>query len=130
MELEKDLMREILLAVEASRNNPDHGIDLSIENRTHQDLSYHVMLMREAGLLMAQNATYLADTFPVWKPQRLTYKGHEFLDTIRDDEVWRQTKAGMEKAGGAGLSFVLEIAKAIGKQVLKERLSKLGIELP
>ncbi|RMU13536.1 DUF2513 domain-containing protein, partial [Pseudomonas savastanoi] len=62
-----------------------------------------------------------------WQPRRLTYKGHEFLDTVRDEEIWRRTKAGAEKAGGVGLGLLLEIDKAYGKQVFRE---KLGIELP
>ena len=52
---------------------------------------------------------------------------NEFLDTVRDGEVWRRTKAGAEKAGVAGLAVLLELGKAYGKEVLKE---KLGIELP
>nr|WP_240997928.1 DUF2513 domain-containing protein [Pseudomonas viridiflava] len=38
-----------------------------------------------------------------WRPKRLTIRGHEFLDTIRDREVWRLTKAGAgaEKAGAS-----------------------------
>jgi hypothetical protein len=62
-----------------------------------------------------------------WQPMRLTYRGHEFLDTVRDGEVWRRTKAGAEKAGVAGLGMLLDLGKAISKQMLKE---KLGIELP
>ncbi|SMF17406.1 Hypothetical protein SAMN02745962_02029 [Pseudomonas sp. LAIL14HWK12:I11] len=57
-----------------------------------------------------------------WRPQRLTIRGHEYLDTIRDTEVWRLTKAGAEKAGGVSLAVMLEIGKAYGKQVLRERL--------
>lgn len=62
-----------------------------------------------------------------WRPKRLTIRGHEFLDTIRDREVWRLTKASAEKAGGVSLAVMLALGKAYGKQVLKDRL---GIDLP
>jgi len=127
MKLDKDLVREILLAVEASTNSPEEGLTLTLEDRTSRDISYHVMLLHEAGLLIGHDASFMEDTFPVWKAKRLTYQGHEFLDTVRDGEVWRRTKAGAEKAGVAGLGVLLDLGKAIGKQVLKERL---GIELP
>lgn len=127
MKLDKDLVREILLAVEASNHSPDEPIDLSLEGRKAEVISYHVLLLMEAGFLTAHSQTFLEDTFPVWKPKRLTYEGHEFLDTVRDGEVWRRTKAGAEKAGVAGLGVLLELSKAYGKEVLKE---KLGIELP
>lgn len=126
MKLDKDLVREILLAVEDSSHSPDETITLSLDSHTPQEISYHVMLMHEAGLLVGRDASVLADVFPVWHPKRLTYQGHEFLDTVRDGEVWRRTKAGAEKAGVAGLSMLLELGKAIGKQVLNERL---GIDL-
>lgn len=127
MKLDKDLVREILLAVEDSDHSPEEGITLSLENRTPQEVSYHVMLLNEAGFLIGHDASFMEDVFPVWQVKRLTYKGHEFLDTVRDGEVWRRTKAGAEKAGVAGLGVLLELGKAYGKEVLKE---KLGIELP
>jgi hypothetical protein len=52
--------------------------------------------------------------------------GHEFLDLVRNPEVWRRTKAGATKAGGTGVEFLWELAKAYGRQVLKERT---GIDL-
>lgn len=127
MKLDKDLVREILLAIEASDHSPEESITLSLENRTPQEVSYHVMLLNEAGFLIGQDASFMEDIFPVWQAKRLTYRGHEFLDTVRDGEVWRRTKAGAEKAGVAGIGVLLELGKAYGKEVLKE---KLGIELP
>nr|WP_176704158.1 DUF2513 domain-containing protein [Pseudomonas sp.]QDK64831.1 hypothetical protein pA16J1_p17 [Pseudomonas sp.] len=126
MKLDQDLVREILLAVEDTSHSPEESITLTLENRTSQEVSYHVMLLDEAGFLVGNDASFMEDVFPVWQVKRLTYKGHEFLDTVRDSEVWRRTKAGAEQAGGAGLGFLLEIGKAYGKQVFKERL---GIEL-
>lgn len=127
MKLDKDLVREILLAIEASNESPETVKHLDLEGRTQNEISYHVMLLDEAGLVIGQDATYLEHTFSVWLPKRLTYTGHEFLDTIRDGEVWRRTKVGAEKAGVASIGFLLELGKAYGKQVFKERL---GIELP
>lgn len=125
MKLDKDLVREILLAVEASKEDPLEWIQIDLEGREALEISYHVMLLHEAGLIVGQDLS--TDDGLEWLPKRLTYKGHEFLDTVRDGEVWRRTKAGAEKAGVAGLGVLLELGKAYGKEVLKE---KLGIELP
>ncbi|MDF2900348.1 MAG: hypothetical protein K0Q62_407 [Phenylobacterium sp.] len=62
----------------------------------------------------------------LWLPKRLTFRGHEFLDTIRDPEVWRLTQEGAAKAGGAGVQFLWELGKAYARQVAKERL---GLDL-
>ncbi|GLO51919.1 hypothetical protein PPUN110474_33200 [Pseudomonas putida] len=124
MRLDKELVREILLAVEASDKSPHSWINLSSEGHGEDVISYHVMLLHEAGLLVAQDLSSLS-RFD-WRPKRLTINGHEYLDTIRDNEVWRLTKAGAEKVGGVSLAVMLEIGKAYGKQVLKDRL---GIDL-
>lgn len=125
MKLDKELVREILLSVEACEQTPDSWIDLEIEGYGDQEISYHVLLLHEAGFLKAQDLSSLADFD--WRPKRLTYRGHDFLDTVRDNEVWQRTKDGAEKAGVASLGLLLEIGKAYGKEILKE---KLGIELP
>lgn len=125
MRLDKDLVREILLAVEAHEKPPLGWMVLKLEDRDPGLVSYHVMLLDEAGLLAGISLGGM-NHFE-WQPMRLTYRGHEFLDTVRDGEVWRRTKAGAEKAGVAGLGMLLDLGKAISKQMLKE---KLGIELP
>lgn len=98
MKLDKDLVREILLAIESSDQTPDSWIDLTFESRSKDEASYHVMPLHEAGFIVAQDLCSISDFD--WRPKRLTIRGHEFLDTIRDREVWRLTKASAEKAGG------------------------------
>lgn len=126
MKLDKDLVREILLAIEASDHDPRSGITLKVDSKTPMEVSYHVMLMNDAGLIVGQNHNHLGPNGFNWEAKHLTYQGHEFLDTVRDGEVWRRTKDAAEKVGGAGLGFLLELGKTYGKQVLKERL---GIDL-
>lgn len=120
MKLDKDLIREILLAVEESDDNPNGWIELNLPGHELAETSYHVMLLDEAGFIEGEDLSTIGNY--EWQPRRLTYKGHEFLDTIRDGEVWRRTKEGAEKAGGASLSFIWELGKAYGKQVVGERL--------
>ncbi|MNW12275.1 hypothetical protein D3C71_2099250 [compost metagenome] len=62
-----------------------------------------------------------------WQPTRLTYNGHEFLDIIRDDEVWKLTKTGAEKVNSSRISLISELGKFYSTLVLKVRI---GVELP
>jgi hypothetical protein len=48
----------------------------------------------------------------------LTWKGHEFLDDIRDPEIWRETKNTLNAVAGAGIAIVWEVAKVKLKQKL------------
>lgn len=125
MKLDQDLVREILLAIEATGHDPYHVFQLELPGREETEVSYHVMLLDEAGFLHGQDMS--SSDGILWHPMRLTMKGHEFLDTVRDPEVWRETKVSMAKIGGGGLGIVKDVASAVIKGFLKD---KLGIELP
>lgn len=125
MKLEQDLVRQILLAIEASDHVPIKWINLTFEGRDPPLVSYHVQLLAEAGFIEAQNLT--THSGYRWEPKRLTFSGHEFLDTIRDNEVWRRTKEGAAKIGGAGVQLLWEIAKGYARQIASDRL---GLDLP
>lgn len=125
MKLDKDLVREILLAVEAHDKPPLGWMTLELGGHAPDLVSYHVMQLDGAGFIVGQKLGGM-NSFK-WEPKHLTYQGHEFLETIRDGEVWALTKNGAEKVGSASLGLMLELGKAYGKQVLKDRL---GIELP
>ncbi|RYF44344.1 MAG: DUF2513 domain-containing protein [Cytophagaceae bacterium] len=124
MKFDKELVRNILLEVEAL-DEPNGMHSIEIAEHSAKEVSYHLMLLEEAGLVTALSVGGM-NHFE-WAVSRLTYQGHEFLETIRDPEVWRRTKEGVEKAGGIGLGMLIEIGKVYGKQILKERL---GLELP
>lgn len=119
MKLEKELVRKILLEVEAFEGDIYEGVPLDIQGATDQQIGYHVMLLVEAGYLVGDDMSTFDGVD--WEAQRLTYAGHEFLDTIRDAEVWRRTKDAAVKVGGVSLQVMVEIGKAYAKQVLQER---------
>ncbi|AZI35289.1 hypothetical protein NT2_17_00110 [Caenibius tardaugens NBRC 16725] len=80
-------------------------------------LAYHLGLLEDAGFV-----EFYKNMGGIWSAKRITWNGHEFLDTVRDTEVWERAKAGAEKAGNASVSFLWELAKAYGKHVASERL--------
>jgi hypothetical protein len=98
MKRDMELVREILLQTEAS---PDvKGIaELDIENHSEDEVSYHVKIMAEAGLVTAIDLS-TGMTF-CWRPSGLTWQGHEFLDAIRNDTVWSKAKEIVTEKGGA-----------------------------
>ena len=126
MKRDMDLVRDILFAIEASETDPRAWIDLKLEGRSQQEVVYHVQLLGEAGLLIAQDLQTIGASGYKHMPKRLTWQGHEFLDTIRDPEVWRQTKISAQKVGG----FSLDVISALAKGFIKEQVRKAtGIEI-
>lgn len=84
----------------------------------------HVEVMAEAGLIMAYKETQTGKGTFGWNIMRLTWHGHEFLDTVRDPEIWRKTKSGAAAAGGYGFGFLKDLATAYAEHVAKERLGR------
>ena len=117
MKLDKELVREILLQVEAG-TDPMGMIDLTIPDHEREEIAYHVQILDEAGFLEAINLTTMGGYD--WRPKRLTYDGHEFLDTIRDPEAWRFTKETAKNAGVAGIKALFDIGKGYARQKLIE----------
>ncbi len=123
MKLDKDLVREILLQVEA---NPDPmgWTELEFPGRSDEDVAYQVENLNEAGFLHADNLT--SSSGYDWRAKQLTYEGHEFLETVRDPEIWRDTKEAAKKIGSSSVEVLFEI----GKNFVKQKLAEHGVHLP
>ena len=125
MKRDMELIRQVLLQVEDRSTGPVRPIGrLEIDGYSYDQITHHVWLLADAGFLTAQNFSHLSGVD--WRPISLTWAGAELLDTIRDQEVWGKTKAGMQKAGGAGVELMWELAKAYAKAKLSETL---GVQL-
>lgn len=73
-----------------------HGIEVG--GRSADEISYHVMLLHEAGFIEAEELT--SHDGVCWKTKRLTHIGHEFLDAARSHTVWVKAKAMVMQATG------------------------------
>ena len=108
MKRDIDLVRTILLAIEEDDCATGHGfIRLNISGCPQEKVSYHVELLYEAGLVDAVNSSTLNNY--QWFPKRLTWEGHEFLDSARNKNLWEQAKKELEKIG----NFSFEVLKQI-----------------
>lgn len=117
MRRDMDLIRGVLLKVEELPF--DGGFhEITVEGRTDDEVIYHVMLLHEAGFIEAQDLTTLSGI--CWKPKRLTYSGHEFLDAARSDTVWQKAKAWTQKTTG---TLTLEGLKVALPHVVKALIS-------
>ena len=127
MKRDMDYVRDLLLKLEAAPTAiEDSTVLLSDQSSEEAEakLNYHLEMLDQAGLLNAMESNAIGHD--QWYDLRLTWQGHEFLETIRDPEVWSRTKAGAKKAGNFAMGFVVDLATAYGKHVAKERL---GIEI-
>jgi hypothetical protein len=54
-----------------------------------------------------------------YKPKRLTWQGHDFLDAARSDTLWENAKKlTLEQTGGLSLDLLKAALLSLGKQAL------------
>jgi hypothetical protein len=111
MKRDMTLVREVLLAIEADSDEPG-PMNLEIEGFSPEEVSYHVKIMADAGLLEAIDASTQEDFS--WAPTALTWQGHEFLDAVRNETVWQKTKQLVAEKGG---SVPFEVLKALAVKI-------------
>lgn len=98
-----ELIRKIMLAVEdlASTQQVVSGDD--IKGYASEVVSYHIQLLKEAGLVKASCSNSL-DSGVECMASQLTWQGHEFLDKVRSPGMWNKTLAVLRDKG-LDLSF-------------------------
>lgn len=133
MKRDMDLIRDLLLKIEGGQRSFDLltpeiaeilGQDGAGKMPREQSelMEYHLALLDDAGLITIQAKLSGA----VWQIAKITWAGHDFLDTIREPAIWRETKAGAKQAGG----FSIDLLKALAKGLLKKKIEQhTGVEL-
>jgi hypothetical protein len=120
MKRDMDLVRKILLAIEASERPLDSTL-IRIGGFTHDNLTEHMRLMHEAGLIEGI-AAYSIEHKLKWVELRLTWSGHDFIDAARNEAVWSE-------ALGTVRTQIGTVAFAVLKDVLMDvSRSILGVE--
>ncbi|MNJ34592.1 hypothetical protein D3C77_293110 [compost metagenome] len=111
-----DMIREVLIEVEAlSFNERDHfGYELSYaEQNEDTSKAEHALLLWEGGFISGIDAGSMDG--PAIIGPKLTWEGHELLETIRSQAVWERIKS---TAQSKGIELTLESVKLIGKSAL------------
>jgi hypothetical protein len=111
MKRDMELVRAILIAMEAHPTGYAPP-DLSIPGYDETEVGYHVHLMHEGELVTAFEAAPFGAETPVAIPLTITWKGHEFLDAVRNDTVWAKVKT-IVKERGSPLPFTVLQALAL-----------------
>ncbi len=121
MKRDMDLIRALLLFAEENvpgGNYADVEVDDLKEgfpNLDREMLRGHVMLLRDAGFFGPGG-----DTISSISIDGLTWEGQDFLDSVRDDAVWANTKKAASEAGG----FTVDLLKQIAVGFVKTQVKK------
>ena len=126
MKRDLELFRDMMLMIELTERRPIEGSpwqSLGVEGRSHSDVLYHARMLLEQGYLYEDACNFQAgdgDGVSVFKfrADAMTNAGHEFLESVRDPEVWRKTKNRAEKIG----SFSIDLVSALAKGLIKKKV--------
>ena len=113
MRRDMDIIRLLLLQHESGEDLPElekHPIELVV---------YNLALMVDAGFLVG-NIIEDHEGSPVGASIiRMTWEGHDFLDSIRDPSVWQKAKDRVIKPGVSwSFSILVEFLKAEAQRQL------------
>ncbi len=132
MNRDMDLVRAMLLALEKHPTTVSDPEKLGVEAASKEELWHNFNILEDAGFItptiirITRGGTMLGEQSERKGPYRLTWQGHEFIDTIRDPELWSRTKAGAD----AVKSWSIETLKEIGKGLIKKQIEEYtGVKL-
>ncbi len=127
MTRDMDVIRTLLLRLEGRYRgtgvyNYSYGDqDLAIEGIEPLAITYNLGLAIDAGFVKGSERG--SGSFLI---EGLTWSGHDFLDSVRDEEIWRRTKEGVSLAGG----FTFDLMKALARGYIRKKVENLtGISL-
>lgn len=108
-----ELIRKILLHIE--KKHLDVALfDIKIPEYDLKTVANHCKVLYEANLISNYNSQFADGGLYSFGVGGLTWEGHEFLDKIKQDNVWSKTKSTLIKKGiPATLEAIKEISTAI-----------------
>ena len=128
MKLNHDCVRAVLLFLEENLDLTDSiGIDdIKLADFEKNDVIYSLLKLNEAGYISGKFVKDILENISGFVTG-ITWEGHKFLDTVRDNKVWKNTKTILSKVSSASISFVSSVAS----QVLSTLISQyMGLNQP
>jgi hypothetical protein len=114
-----ETIRQLLVKVEECTLPADTVRLGDFPDERAAEISYHMALLMEAGLVEGSMVQTIGPEVKDFIATRLSWAGHELIDSIRSDTVWERTKKRFRDAGiEMSIELVKEAAQAVAKGLL------------
>lgn len=121
MRLDFDCVRDVLFCLEELTDLCDEycfklvtleEITDEVDKYRKEDIYYTLLKLDEAGFIRCLRSDYVDCNAPCLRVIDITYEGHNYLNAVRNDQVWNKIKAGAKSltfgiAAQAAESFIL-----------------------
>lgn len=134
MKLDMDCVREVLLFLECepyvitnSRGNVEFkgvwlpAICQATPKYTKEVIYYTLAKLEEAGLINLSSQFADGEVLSCCV-NYITYDGHEFLEKIKPDSVWKKTSSIAGKVGSFSLQMIAKIAEGVATTYVNKLL--------
>lgn len=123
MQRDWELIRELLTKVEACTLATEGLSPSDFDEDRRNAVSYHMEMLIEAGLVEGKMLRVMGRSVSPFMVRRLTWDGHEFLESIRSETIWSKTKSTLAENGiSMTIDLIKEAAKEAGSALLKGAL--------
>jgi hypothetical protein len=117
-----EVIRAILLKLEESNKASPFINASSFNGFDEQEVAYNMRLLSEAGYIEAKikNLHDGSGRIGVALATKMTNSGHNLLDTIRTETVWKKIK---DKFSTSGIDMTFDLVINAGKKIMEEMLT-------
>ncbi|WP_252225207.1 MULTISPECIES: DUF2513 domain-containing protein [unclassified Clostridium] len=119
MKLNNDCIRDVLLYLEETLDYDVFVYIEDIKNKIKEydekELKYTIDKLNDGGLIIGTCDSYNN----IMDIDKITFKGHQYLDNIRDNRIWKLIKKETNSLKSVSIEIISEIAKSI---ILKQIL--------
>lgn len=126
MKLNHECIRKLMLLIEENLNYSVYidTKDVEIKGFTTEEIVYTADKLLEAGYITANRNAYLGgDHIPDIDIMSITWEGHKFLDSVRDNTVWKKTKEITSKFSSVSISMIEHIASNVIIEIIKNSMT-------
>lgn len=124
MKLDIDCVRDVLLEFEELPFGCHTPCDFpnSISKYGDNTVEYTLSKLQEGGFITA-NISKMQDGSPNFLGiYDITFSGHQFLETIRNNKVWGKTKNVAGKVGCNAFSIITQIASSVISELITKQI--------
>ncbi len=116
MKLNNECVRDLLIYLEDNLNYHErlYVKDVQLKDYSINELSYTVERLKEANFLNTFGGIYSKYNLPL-SIDSITYQGHQFLDSIRDENIWADAKSKIKVVASVTLPILQEICTSFLK---------------
>lgn len=129
MKLNYECVRDTLLAMESMEYNealrlPELMEKPQLTKYTENEVQYTCLKLLEAGYIVAI-AVEIGHTEAIVQVSDITFRGHEFLNTVREDKNWKRIVSVAKSAGVFGLKEIAGIGAKVTADAITQALNSL-----